>query len=131
MSAVATVGASSAPKGGASWAGRIIGALPALVMVLSAVMKLSHSPKVVDTFVHKFGYPEGSLLWIGLLELACVVLYVVPRTTLLGALLVTAYLGGAVATHVRVGDAFAIPVVVGILVWVGLYLRDPRVRALA
>jgi len=100
-------------------------------MIMSGAMKLSHNPKVVDVFVHKFGYSEDSLLTIGLLELACVLVYVVPRTTLLGALLVTAYLGGAVATHVRVGDAFVIPVVLGVLVWVGLYLRDPRIRALA
>jgi len=131
MSAVASLSVSSPPKGGALWAGRIAGALPALAMIMSGAMKLSHNPKVVDVFVHKFGYSEDSLLTIGLLELACVLVYVVPRTTLLGALLVTAYLGGAVATHVRVGDAFVIPVVLGVLVWVGLYLRDPRIRALA
>jgi hypothetical protein len=131
MSAVASLSASSPRKGGALWAGRIAGTLPALAMVVSAAMKLSHHPKVVDMFVHKFGYSEDSLLGIGLLELACVLVYVVPRTTVLGTVLVTAYLGGAVATHVRVGDAFVVPVVLGVLAWVGLYLRDPRIRALA
>jgi hypothetical protein len=82
-------------------------------------------------FVHKFGYSEDSLLGIGILELTCVLVYAVPRTTFLGSVLMTAYLGGAVATHVRVSDAFVIPVVLGVLVWVGLYLREPRLRALA
>jgi DoxX-like protein len=132
MSAVASLNAtSSPPKSGALWAGRIAGALPALAMILSGAMKLSHSPKVVDMFVHKFGYSEGSLLGIGILELTCVLVYLVPRTTFLGSVLMTAYLGGAVATHVRVSDAFVIPVVLGVLVWVGLYLREPRLRALA
>jgi len=131
MSAVAVSKASFPPKSGALWAGRIAGALPALGMILSGAMKLSHNPKVVDIFVHKFGYPEDSLLGIGILELTCVLVYLVPRTTFLGSVLMTAYLGGAVATHVRVSDAFVIPVVLGVLVWVGLYLREPRLRALA
>lgn len=130
MSAVASLDATAAPKSGALWTGRIIGALPALAMIMSGAMKLSHSPKVVDMFVHKFGYTEESLLPIGILELTCVLVYLVPRTTFLGSVLVTAYLGGAVATHVRVSDAFFAPVVLGILVWVGLYLREPRLRAL-
>jgi hypothetical protein len=131
MSAVVSLSASSPPKSSALWAGRIVGALPALAMILSGAMKLSHDPRVVDMFVHKFGYAENSLLAIGILELACVLVYAVPRTTFLGSVLMTAYLGGAVATHVRVGDVFVIPVVLGILVWVGLYLREPRLRALA
>jgi len=130
MSAVVSP-AVEAPKQGAVWAGRVASALPVLALVLSASMKLSQSSKVIDMFVHKFGYPEQSLLAIGLLELACTLLYVVPRTSVAGALLLTAYLGGAVATHVRVGDVFITPVILGVLVWVGLYLRDPRIRMLA
>jgi hypothetical protein len=64
------------------------------------------------------------------LELFCAAVYVVPRTAVLGAVLLTGYLGGAVATHVRVGDAFIVPLLLGVLVWAGLYLRDERVRAL-
>jgi hypothetical protein len=131
MSAVASLSGSSSPKRGALWTGRVVGALPALAMILSGAMKLSHNPKVVEAFVHKFGYSEDALLGIGILELACVLVYLVPRTTFLGSVLMTAYLGGAVATHVRVNDAFVIPVVLGVLVWVGLYLREPRLRALA
>jgi hypothetical protein len=130
MSAVVSP-AVEAPKHGAVWVARIVTALPVLVLLLSASMKLAHPPKVIDAFVNKFGYPEHSLVGIGLLELSCALLYAVPRTSVLGALLLTAYLGGAVATHVRVGDVFLMPVVVGVLVWIGMYLRDPRIRMLA
>jgi hypothetical protein len=82
-------------------------------------------------FTQKFGYPANTLVIIGILELTCALLYAFPPTAILGAGLVTAYLGGAVATHVRVGDPFIAPIFLGILVWLGLYLRDPRVRALA
>ena len=71
--------------------------------------KLSESPQVVDSFVGKFGYPQSTLLWIGILEITCTLLYVIPRTAILGAALSTGYLGGAMATHVRVSDAFVGP----------------------
>ncbi len=129
MSAVASLRTGDV-KGITLWAGRAVSALPVLALVLSACMKLSRSAHVVDVFWQKYGYSEGTLLPIGLLEIACTVVYLVPRTRILGALLLTAYLGGAVATHVRVGDPFLMPVVLGILVWVGLWLRDPRVRSL-
>ncbi len=129
MSAVASLRTGDV-KGTMLWAGRAISALPVLMLVLSACMKLSRSAHVVDLFAQKYGYREGTLLPLGLLEIACTLVYVVPRTRILGALLLTAYLGGAVATHVRVGDPFVMPVVLGLLVWVGLWLRDPRVRAL-
>jgi hypothetical protein len=67
---------------------------------------------------------------IGILELSCVILYAIPQTAILGAVLLTGYLGGAIATHVRVHDNFISPAIGGILVWLGVYLRDPRVRAL-
>ncbi|HEY7512173.1 MAG TPA: DoxX family protein, partial [Vicinamibacteria bacterium] len=91
-----------------------------------AFMKLRPSPEVVEVFGGKFGYPQTSFLPIGLLEAACAVLYAIPQTAVLGAVLVTGYLGGAVATHVRVGDAFLSPVVLGAIAWAGLYLREPR-----
>jgi hypothetical protein len=130
MSAIVSPRVGAPRKGWEVWGGRVASALPVLVLVMSASMKLAHQPMVVDTFVQKLGYPEGSLATIGILELACALIYVVPRTTVLGAVLLTAYLGGAVATHVRVGEPFFGPVVLGVLVWVGLYLRDPRIRAL-
>ena len=112
------------------WAGRILSALPVLMLLFSGVMKLMKPAAVVQGFAH-FGYPESLALSIGILELACAVVYVIPRTSVLGAILMTAYLGGATATHVRIGDpSFFIPVILGVLVWGGLFLRDDRLRAL-
>ena len=112
------------------WTGRVLSGLPVVLLLLSASMKLSHPPMVVETFVGKLGYPASVLPSLAVLELFCTVVYIVPRTAVLGAVLLTGYLGGAVATHVRVGDAFVVPLLLGVLVWAGLYLRDERVRAL-
>ncbi len=110
------------------WAGRIISALPVLLLLFSGVMKLMKPAPVVQGFAH-FGYPESLALSIGILELACTVVYVIPRTSVLGAILLTGYLGGATATHVRIGDPFFVPVGLGVLVWGGLFLRDDGLRA--
>jgi len=112
------------------WAGRIISALPVLLLLFSGVMKLMKPTPVVQGFA-QFGYPETLILKIGILEIFCTVVYMIPRTSVLGAILMTGYLGGATATNVRVGDPSSfIPVLVGVLVWAGLYLRDDRLRAL-
>src|ERR1700687_1572457 len=104
------------------WIGRVVSGIPVLMMLFSAGMKLLRPPGVIEVFVGKFGYPDSTLVPIGVVELACVVVYLIPRTAVLGAILLTGYLGGAVATHVRVSDVFVPPLVVGILAWVGLYL---------
>lgn len=117
------------PSTGRLWAGRIVSALPVLMLLASAGMKLSHSPQMVQNFVGKLGFPESTLTPIALLELLCVALYVAPWTRVLGAVLLTGYLGGAVVTHVRIGDPFLVPVILGAALWLGLYLRDPRLRA--
>ena len=111
------------------WAGRIMSALPVLLLVFSAVMKLFKPASVVEGFV-RLGYPESLILPIGVLELVCAVVYAIPRTSIFGAILLTGYLGGATATLVRGGEAFFAPVVAGVLVWGGLFLRDQRLRAL-
>jgi DoxX-like family len=112
------------------WAGRIISALPVLLMVFGGVFGVLKPAVAMPGFVH-YGYPERVFLPICILELACAVVYAIPRTSVLGAILLTGYLGGATATHVRVGDPqFIMPVVLGVLVWGGLYLRDDRLRAL-
>ncbi len=111
------------------WAGYIVSALPVLMLVLSGVMKLVKPAPVIEGFV-RLGYSEDLAFGIGVLELACTLVYVLPRTAVLGAILLTGYLGGATATHVRVGDPFLAPVLLGVLVWGGLYLRDGRLRAL-
>jgi hypothetical protein len=109
--------------------GYIISALPVLLLVFSAVLKLMKPAPVVEGFA-QFGFPESLILPLGILELACTVVYLIPRTSILGAILITGYLGGATATNVRVGEPFLGPVIAGVLAWGGLYLRDPRVRAL-
>lgn len=112
------------------WTGRVLSALPVLAMGMSAVMKFIGSPQVVQGFA-KFGYTEHQMVPVGILEISCVILYLVPRTAVLGAILVAAYLGGATATVYRVGDpTFFLPVLLGVLAWLGLYLREPRLREL-
>jgi hypothetical protein len=113
------------------WAGRVMSALPALFLLVDGVMKLMKPAIVVETTV-QLGYPEGVILSLGIVLLASTVLYLIPRTSILGAILVTGYLGGAVATHVRVGDGlFSIffPIILSALLWAGLVLRDARLRA--
>jgi len=111
------------------WAGRIMSALPVLLLLFSSVMKFVKPASVVEGFV-RLGYPESLAFGIGIVELACTVLYVIPQTSVLGAILLTGYLGGATATHVRIGEPFYMPIVLGMLVWAGLFLRDDRLRAL-
>jgi len=128
----ATMGSAGSTTGGKGrlWAGRILTAIPAIMLLVSAGMKLARPPQVIEGFVVKFGYQESAILGIALVELACAILYAVPRTAVLGAILVTGYLGGATATHVRVSDAFVAPVLLGVMAWAGLYLRDERLRRL-
>jgi hypothetical protein len=112
------------------WTGRVLSALPALLLIFSGVLKLAKPPAVVQGF-SKFGYPEHLLLPLGIVEIGCVVVYLIPRTSVLGAILMTGYLGGATATHVRVSDpSFIMPVLAGVLVWLGLLLREQRLRPL-
>ncbi len=112
------------------WAGRIISALPVLLLLLSGVVKLIKPAGVVQGFAH-FGYSESVIVSIGIIELACTVVYLIPRTSILGAILLTGYLGGATATNVRIGDPlFLVPAILGVLVWGGLFFREPRLRAL-
>jgi len=114
------------------WAGRIISALPILFLLMDGVMKLVKPRVVVETTV-QLGYGESVILPLGIVLILCTLLYVIPRTSVLGAILLTGYLGGAVATHVRVGaGAFPIvfPIIFGVLIWGGLWLRDERIRAL-
>jgi DoxX-like family len=111
------------------WAGRILSALPVLLMIGTGLFGLLKPEAIAPQFAH-YGYPDGSLTRIVIVEIVCAILYAIPRTSALGAILLTAYLGGATATHVHAGEPFFIPIVVGLVVWLGLYLRDGRVRAL-
>ena len=111
------------------WGGRALSALVVAMLLFSAVMKLTAPVEVVEEFT-RLGYDPKLALGIGLLEIACTVVNAVPRTAVLGAILLTGYLGGATATHVRIGDPYVGPVIGGVLVWLALFLRDGRLRAL-
>jgi DoxX-like protein len=113
------------------WVGRIISAVPVLFLTLDAVIKLMKVPAVVEAF-GRLGVPLSLAPGIGILALICTAVYVVPRTTVLGAVLLTGYLGGAVATQVRAqSGVFEVifPIIIAALVWGGLFLRDDRLRA--
>jgi hypothetical protein len=115
------------------WAGRVASALVVLFLIFDGAIKLVKIAPVTESFA-RLGYPDSSARLIGGLELALIALYVVRRTSVLGAVLLTGLLGGAVATHLRVGDPVAshvlFPTYVGALLWGGLFLRDARLRVL-
>lgn len=117
----------------ARWAGRIISALAVLFLTFDVTIKILRLPFAVDSTV-QLGFPASSVLTMGLIELVCLVLYLVPRTSVIGAILWTGYLGGAIATHLRLSNPMfshvLFPLYVAVLLWGGLWLRDPRARAL-
>jgi hypothetical protein len=116
------------------WTGTVLSGLSVAFLLFDAVMKIAEAPPVIEACA-RIGYPVDTIRPIGITLLACVALYVVPRTAVLGAVLLTGFLGGAIATHVRLEDPLfshtLFPVYVAALAWGGLYLRDARVRGLA
>lgn len=114
------------------WAGRIMGALAILFLIFDGVVKVMQMPQAVEPTM-KFGYAASMLLTLGVIELACLVLYIIPRTAVFGAILMTGYLGGAIATQMRMGaEPFSIvfPIIIGALIWGALFLRDSQLRTL-
>jgi hypothetical protein len=111
------------------WAGRVTSALTALVFVISAVMKLKGGAEVTQGMAH-LGLPESLIVPLAILEVSCVVIYLIPATSVMGAILLTGYMGGAICTHVRVGDPVFVQIALGVLVWLGVYLRETRLRGL-
>jgi len=114
------------------WVGRIMSALPTLFLLWDGAMKLV-KPQVVVKGTVELGYAEAVILPLGVVLLTCTILYLIPRTAVLGAILLTGYLGGAVATHVRAGQGpfeILFPILLGVLLWGGLVLRDNRLRTL-
>jgi hypothetical protein len=116
------------------WTGRVMSGLAAAFLLLDGLMKLARPAPVVEATVHQLGFPSGTILVMGMLLLISTTVYMMPRTAMLGAILLTAYLGGAVAAQVRVGDPLfretLFPVYIAALVWGGLYLRERRLRTL-
>ena len=111
------------------WVGRVISVLVSLVFAMSAFMKLKGGAEVMQGMAH-LGLPESLIMPLAILEISCVVIYLIPATSVLGAILLTGYIGGAICTHLRVGDPFFIQIALGIFVWLGLYLRENRLKGL-
>lgn len=115
------------------WVGRILSGLAVLFLLFDAVFKLLRHPAAVEGTA-QLGYPVSVIFALGVLQVVCLVLYLVPRTSVFGAILWTGYLGGAVATHVRVGNPLfshiLTPVYIAVLLFAGLWLRDAQLRAL-
>ncbi|MDB6167955.1 MAG: Arginine/ornithine antiporter ArcD [Verrucomicrobia bacterium] len=111
------------------WTGRIISGLIAAFFIFSGTMKFVKPPGTAEGFAH-LGIPLADATWLGVLELSCTVIYLIPRFWVVGAILLTGYLGGAMLTHLRIGEPVYLHVVMAVLVWGGIWLREPRLRAL-
>lgn len=113
----------------AVWAGWVISVLASALFVVSAVLKFAGGPEVEKGFAH-LGIPLSMRLPLGTLEITCTAIYLIPPTAVLGAILMAGYVGGAILTHWRVGDPFITQILLGLLLWLGLYLREPRLKPL-
>ena len=122
---------SGRPSKAAFWIGWVLSAIPIAMMGgLGTVFLITNRPMVQEGMT-KYGYPASAAVPVLIIEILCVILYAIPQTAVLGAILLTGYLGGAVATHVHAGEPWFFPVIMGVIVWLGLVLRDPRLRELA
>ena|SRR5687767_2906063 len=114
---------------GRMWTGWAISIVVSLLFIFSGVMKLKGGPELSQGMSH-LQLAESMVLPLAILELSCVAIYLIPRTAVLGAILLAGYLGGAILTHWRVGDMFVTHIVLGLLIWLGIYLREPRLADL-
>jgi len=115
----------------ALWAGWVLSLWPVFVVVSSATWKLTRNHWYVAEFA-RIGWPESALTLLACLQLGSLILYIIPRTAVLGAVLLTGYLGGAIATYVRMGEAYPVlvPLSTSLIAWAGIYLREERLRSL-
>ncbi|HNP82428.1 MAG: DoxX family protein [Nitrospira sp.] len=111
------------------WGGRVISGLLACLLAMSAAMKLVGGREVIEGFA-RMGLPESLRVPLGVLELVCVLVYVFPATSVMGAILLTGYVGGTIVTHLRIGEPVVFQIALGLLVWLGLYLRESRLKSL-
>jgi DoxX-like protein len=111
------------------WTGWVVTVLPSLLLIFSAMIKFFGPPEWTKDFT-KAGWNANLLVPLGITELACTILYLVPQTSTLGAVLLTGYMGGAICHHLRLGEPIVVQVVFGMVIWLGLYLREPRLRAI-
>lgn len=119
----------AAKVGAMVWTGRVLSMLVSALFLMSAVMKFTLGADVKKG-MSDLGLPESLIVPLGILETICVVIYLIPQTAILGAILLTGYLGGALCSHLRVGDPIIGPIIIGIVVWLGLFLREERLRQL-
>lgn len=113
--------------------GWVLSILASLALLMSGAMKVIQPASIAEETakgLEHIGWKVSQMSGLGILEIACVIIYLIPQTSILGAILVTGYMGGAIATHVRVGDAFIVQALIGVVFWLGLWLRDPRLRDL-
>jgi len=131
MSSVAVPVRETVPKRWMLWIGRVVSLWPVFVVGMSATWKLTRNTWYVAEFT-RIGWPESALPLLAFLQLGCIVLYIIPRTAVLGAVLLTGYLGGAIATYTRIGEPFPVlvPLSTSVIAWAGIYLRDERLRSL-
>lgn len=118
-----------ATSGKVVWVGWVISILSAAVFLFSGVLKLKGGPELEQGLAH-LQLPSSMILALAVLEISCAVIYLIPPTAVLGAILLAGYVGGAMLTHWRVGDPIVVQIVLGLLVWLGIYLREPRLKAL-
>lgn len=111
------------------WAGWVLAVVPSGLLIFSGVMKLTRSPEVLKGFAD-VGWPERLAVPLGVTELLCTLIFLIPKTSVLGAILLTGYMGGAIATHVRLGEPFVVQALVGVVVWLSIFLREARLRAI-
>ena len=109
-----------------SW---VLSVVPCLLLAMSSFMKFQGSPEVIKGFGH-LGIPPSMMAPLAILEIVCTIVYLIPATSVAGAILLTGYMGGAICTHWRVGDPFWVQIVVPIVLWLALWLRDDRLKAL-
>ena len=111
------------------WTGRVITGVVSLLFFFSASMKFVGGAEVKEGMAH-LGLPESMTIPLGILEAACTVVYLIPATSVLGAILLAGYMGGAICTHWRVGDPFVGQIAIALVIWLAIYLREPRLKAL-
>ena len=111
------------------WTGRVIAGVVSLLLFFSASMKFVGGAEVKEGMAH-LGLPESMIIPLGILEATCTVIYLIPATSVLGAILLAGYMGGAICTHWRVGDPFVGQIAIALVIWLAIYLREPRLKAL-
>lgn len=111
------------------WISWVLAVIPCLLLAMSSFMKFQGSPEVLKGFAH-VGIPASMMKPLAILEILCVIVYLIPATSVAGAILLTGYMGGAICTHWRVGDPFWVQIILPIVFWLALWLRDDRLKAL-